>query len=362
VKFAVNRTDSDAVRDRIADAVTAGFRRRGFDFGPLAPDTNFILNMTTTASPKPYRRHAQALFVASFAVLDPADSNARSTSYATLVHTLANVAVTIKPGPGTDEPEVYFTTPETGFYHYRFDPDRVCDSLLPIVTARLVIHNRLSTNLPDRLWQTSPVVEEIKTHAHELDRMGVLPAPFPLRDVLPPAEVEHLYQTFEMTGLSYGNMSARESVPELGATTFWMSARGVDKARLSTIGRDLLLVTGYDEKTGDILVSVPPEHNPRARASVDAIEHCLVYTAFPQVGAIVHVHAWMDGIVVTHQNYPCGTIDVARDVAARVAEAPDPGRAVIGLKNHGLTITGSSLEDIFGRIRGRLLTEVPMFE
>jgi len=360
VKFAVNRIDPDPLRDRVVDAVTEEFRRRGFEFGPLAPDTNFILNMTTTAAPQPFRRHAQALFVASFATLDPADVNIRSTSYATLVHTLANVAVTIKPTAGAAEPEVYFTTPETGFYHHPFDAARVCDSLHPIVTARLVIHNRLSPNLPERLWQTSPVVEQMKNYARELDRMGVLPSPFPLRDVLPPAEVEHLYQTFEMTGLSYGNMSAREPVAELGDATFWMSARGVNKAQLSTIGHDILLVTGYDEKTGDILVSVPHEHNPRARASVDAIEHCLIYTAFPQVGAIVHVHAWLDGAVVTRQNYPCGTIDVARDVAARVAEAKDPGRAVVGLKNHGLTITGPNLEDIFSRIRGRLITEVPM--
>ena len=39
---------------------------------------------------------------------------------------------------------------------------------------------------------------------------------------------------------------------------------------------------------------------------------------------------------------------------------PEPERAVIGLKNHGLTITGTSLEDIFERIEGRILRQVPM--
>jgi hypothetical protein len=34
---------------------------------------------------------------------------------------------------------------------------------------------------------------------------------------------------------------------------------------------------------------------------------------------------------------------------------------VVGLKNHGLTITGITLDDIFDRIRGKLRTEVPMF-
>ena len=34
--------------------------------------------------------------------------------------------------------------------------------------------------------------------------------------------------------------------------------------------------------------------------------------------------------------------------------------AVIGLKNHGLTITGPDLEEIFARIDGRILRQVPM--
>jgi ribulose-5-phosphate 4-epimerase/fuculose-1-phosphate aldolase len=362
VKFAIHRNDSDPLCEHIVDAVVAEFQRRGWELGPLAPDTSFVLNLTTTKAPPPFRRHAQALFVVSLATLDPTEANIRSTSFATLVHTLSNVVVTIQPPLAAEQPEVHFTTPEAGFYHYPFDPAKVCDSLLPIVGARLVIRNRLTTNLPRHLWQTSPAVEQMKSHARELDRMGVLPAPFPLRDVLPPAEIEHLYQVCEMTGLSYGNLSVREPVAALGAGTFWISARGVDKARLSTIGRDILLVTGYDQQMGEVLVSVPPEHHPRARASVDAIEHCLIYSAFPEVGAIVHVHAWMDGVVVTRQNYPCGTRDIAGEVTARLAEAPNPGRAVIGLKNHGLTITGTNLEDIFHRIRGRLLTQVPMRE
>jgi ribulose-5-phosphate 4-epimerase/fuculose-1-phosphate aldolase len=42
-------------------------------------------------------------------------------------------------------------------------------------------------------------------------------------------------------------------------------------------------------------------------------------------------------------------------------QTEDPSEAVVGLKNHGITVTGSSLDEIFDRIRGKLLTEVPMF-
>jgi hypothetical protein len=49
-------------------------------------------------------------------------------------------------------------------------------------------------------------------------------------------------------------------------------------------------------------------------------------------------------------------------VAALLATVSDPGRAAVGLKNHGLTITGNSLEEIFSRVRGKLLREVAMFD
>ena len=362
LKFAVVPAQQAPARDRAIAAITQEFRRRGLEQVADVKSASFVLNPADLESPEPFHRHAQALFCASVAALGRRVPDVRAVAYPALVRTLSNIMVVVADVPGRAEPEVYFTTPEAGFYHYPFDAGRVCDSLMPIVSARLVIHNRLAINLPEQFWQTTPVVEQIKTYCHELDRLGVLPAPFPLREVLAPTEIAHLYQVFEMTGLSYGNLSARERLDGLGPATFWMSARGVDKSRLQTIGRDILLVTGYDEPAGEILVSVPPEHNPKARASVDAIEHCLIYEAHPEVGAIVHVHAWMDGIAVTPQNHPCGTINIARSVAELLDREPDPARAVIGLKNHGLTITGPDLADIFSRIRGRLKTEVPMLE
>ena len=110
-----------------------------------------------------------------------------------------------------------------------------------------------------------------------------------------------------------------------------------------------------------MLLSVPPNADPTSRVSVDAIEHYKIYQAIPDCGAILHVHAWMDGAISTMQNHPCGTVELAREVTDLLETAPDPTRAVIGLKNHGLTITGRDLDDVFARIHGRLKTEVPMF-
>jgi ribulose-5-phosphate 4-epimerase/fuculose-1-phosphate aldolase len=47
-------------------------------------------------------------------------------------------------------------------------------------------------------------------------------------------------------------------------------------------------------------------------------------------------------------------------VADIIRDESDPGHAVVGLKNHGITVTGSSLEDIFERIEPVIETQVPM--
>ncbi|HEX6972357.1 MAG TPA: class II aldolase/adducin family protein, partial [Limnochordia bacterium] len=159
---------------------------------------------------------------------------------------------------------------------------------------------------------------------------------------------------YHLGGLSYGNLSVRHQ-----GDSFWMSASGVDKAALRTIGEDILLVKGFDPVRRAMRLSVPPHVTPR-RVSVDAIEHWLIYREFSGVGAIVHVHAWVDGIASTPMAYPCGTLELAQAVVALLRRAPDPTRAIVGLKNHGVTVTGPDMADIFARLDGKIRRTVPM--
>ena len=128
----------------------------------------------------------------------------------------------------------------------------------------------------------------------------------------------YVKRLYGIGGLSYGNLSARKD-----DTRFWMSASGVDKTKLDIPGRDILLVSDYDVANGRMVLSVPPGVEPR-RVSVDAIEHWMIYQEHPGVGAIVHVHAWVDGIDATDVNYPCGTEELARAVADLVRDEDDP--------------------------------------
>ena len=345
-------------RDIIVYELVKELNIQGHEQVGLSDELSFILNLASFEYPTAVVRKAQDEFVISILTLDHSEDDLKYLCYNTLVKTLSNLLVCIVQN-GRPEPEIYCITPETGFYHFKYDPYRLYQSMLPVINAVMVINNRVNTNLPPEFNSTVKTRELVKFGA-VLDSMGVLPSPFPLDEVLSRENLDHLYRLFRIKGISYGNLSIREKIPGLGEDTFWMTARGVDKAHLKGVGQDILLVTGYDLEMQEILVSVPPDYNSRIRVSVDAIEHALIYEAYPDVGAIVHVHAWMNGIPFTTQNYPCGTINLAREAVTRLGTTTNPGKAVIGLKNHGITITGRDLDDIFSRIEGNLITEIPM--
>lgn len=308
--------------------------------------------------PRSFRRGSKDTFVVGVTAVNSLDGGALETAYPLLVRTLSNLLVLVVDDGS--EREAHFVTPEQGHYvvqegeaEERFF-DEVYQRIEPLASSTLVIENEFREDLPPELHGGDEVTEALARAGERLDALDLLPAPFPLEEILSPGDLRHLNHLFGIGGLSYGNLSARKD-----PSRFWMSASGVDKSQLREVGRDVLLVTGYDREANAILLSVPPDVEPR-RVSVDAIEHWMIYEEHPSVKAIVHVHAWMEGVEATRFNYPCGTYELAKAVAGIVREAEDPARAVVGLKNHGLTITGRSLDDIFDRVEGRIQRQIPM--
>lgn len=275
--------------------------------------------------------------------------DALKTSYPMLVRTLANVVVLHVPGQG-----VWFTTMERGTYRISDDPAEVFERLAPLAKSKLVIDNEFVPDLEPELWGGDENTAELAAAGKRMDELDLLPAPFPVHEFLSERDLRHVMRLYQVGGLSYGNLSQR-----LDESRFWMSASGVDKSQLEQVGRDILVVSGYDEPKARIVLSVPPGIEPR-RVSVDAIEHWMIYRGHPGVGAILHVHAWMEGIAATDVNYPCGTQELAEAVAELIDREPDPAHAVIGLRNHGITATGDSLIEILDRITPTVLRQVPM--
>jgi len=309
--------------------------------------------------PRPFRRRAQAVFVCAVTEFPHPFTDPIAQGYPVLPRALANLAVgLVRSGPG--DPDAHFITMEQGHYVVPGNAHRtgyfrqVYARIAPMASSTLVIDNSFQPDLPEGLWNGDALTESIFRAGRRLDELDLLPAPFPMDELLSPRDFRHIKRLFGIGGLSYGNISARYD-----GDWFWMSASGVDKSNLRTIGRDILMVKDYDRRRNRMLVGHPPGVEPR-RVSVDAIEHWMIYREHPEVGAILHVHGWMRDVRSTGFNYPCGTRELGEAVAAIVREAEDPSRCVVGLRNHGLTITGISLDEIFDRVAGKILRTVPM--
>jgi ribulose-5-phosphate 4-epimerase/fuculose-1-phosphate aldolase len=325
------------------------FERDDFVLVDSIGDADFVLNMFDAENPKAFRRSSRGTYSASFYELPEVPDDVLRTSYPMLVRTLANVVVLRVPGRG-----VWFTTMERGTYAISEDPTEVFERLAPLAKSKLVIDNEFVPDLEPELWDGDEITADLSAAGKRMGDLDLLPAPFPVHEFLDERDLRHVMRLYQVGGLSYGNLSARKD-----ETRFWMSASGVDKSQLEIPGRDILLVTGYDEEHAKIILSVPPGVEPR-RVSVDAIEHWMIYDQHPDVGAILHVHAWMKGIAATDVNWPCGTQELAESVAELIALEPDPTHAVIGLRNHGITATGEGLSEILDRIESKVLRQVPM--
>jgi Class II Aldolase and Adducin N-terminal domain len=325
------------------------FERDDFEKVDDVAQADFVLNMFDAAEPKAFRRASRGTYSAAFYELPETPDDVLKASYPMLVRTLSNVVLLRIPGEG-----VWFTTMERGTYHVSDDPEAIYERLEPLATSRLVIDNEWVPDLEPELWDGDEITADIAAAGRRLDELDLLPSPFPVEEYLSGRDLRHVMRLYSVGGLSYGNLSARKD-----ETRFWMSASGVDKSKLEDVGRDILMVKDFDDERGMIVLSVPPGIEPR-RVSVDAIEHWMIYQAHPDVGAILHIHAWMEDIPATDVNYPCGTQELAVAVADLVAQEPDPAHAVIGLRNHGLTCTGDSLTEILDRVAPKVLRQVPM--
>jgi ribulose-5-phosphate 4-epimerase/fuculose-1-phosphate aldolase len=329
------------------------------------PDVAVVLHFVDPDAAKPYRRKNAPTFVVVLAELETPPADILRTGYPLLVRGLANLCVMVSPSGGSSIAQ--FVTLEQGTYAIDTGGDddqfffkSVFSRVEPLASSRLVIGNEFTTDLPEALREGDDTTRQITRAGQHLAALDLLPAAFPIEEILSDRDLRHVKLLYGIGGLSYGNVSARRTTgPDESQPQYWMSASGVDKSALHEVGRDILLVTGYDEARDVMQLRVPEGVEPR-RVSVDAIEHWMIYREHPAVHAILHVHAWIEGTVATEINYPCGTVELAESVAELVRQAPDPTRAVVGQRNHGLTITGPSLDEIFARIDGRIVRKVPM--
>jgi ribulose-5-phosphate 4-epimerase/fuculose-1-phosphate aldolase len=349
-----------------ADGLRMAMLEQGYtEVAQAGPEVAVVLHFLDPEAARPYRRKNAPTFVVALAELPAPPDDVLRTGYPLLVRGLANLCVMVSAD--RESSIAHFVTLEQGTYAVdtgagddQFFFKMVFSRVEPLATSRLVIGNEFTPDLPPELCEGDEITRQITRAGERLGALDLLPAAFPIEEILSARDLRHVKLLYGIGGLSYGNVSARR-VPGPGEseTQYWMSASGVDKSALHEVGRDILLVTGHDTERDIMLLRVPSNVEPR-RVSVDAIEHWMIYREHPDVGAILHVHAWIEGTTATEINYPCGTVELAESVAELVRQAPDPSRAIVGQRNHGLTITGHSLDEIFDRIDGKIVRKVPM--
>lgn len=332
-----------------------------------ADDTVLVVNFATRRAPNPvlpslpsHRTH-----VVTVIHDEERPKGALDAGYPLLAYNVCSILILLVGSPERLETS-YLVTLEQGHPEipYRGDDEEYFsrlwyEYLRPRATATWVFDNLFRHDLPQSVWQGTPVTQEMIEASRKLDELGLLPTPFPIEEYLTEKHLRFVRLVYKLFGLSYGNVSARASHPDLPPGSFWMSASGVDKTKLETIGTDIMLVVGRE---GDsMVVSVPSWVEQPRRVSVDAVEHRMIYLENPSVGAIVHVHGWPEKIsedlslAYTEFACPCGSQELADDTAEIIRQLPDPSRAVIAQRNHGLVITGPSLPEIFARIEGGLI-------
>ena len=349
-RYAIWGTATSPAHEAWVSSIGDAFEADGFARVDDIADADFVLNMFDAEQPKAFRRQSRGTYSASFYELDEVPDDV-----------LKDELSDARPHARERRRSPCARARASGSRRWSAAPTRspttrveVFERLAPLAKSKLVIDNEFVPDLEPELWDGDEVTADIGLAGKRMQDLDLLPAPFPVHEYLDERDLRHVMRLYQVGGLSYGNLSARKD-----ETRFWMSASGVDKSQLEIAGRDILLVTGYDEPNAKMLISVPPGIEPR-RVSVDAIEHWMIYRAHPDVGAILHVHAWMEGIAATDINYPCGTQELAESVADLIDREPDPAHAVIGLRNHGITATGESLTEILDRIESSILRQVPM--
>jgi hypothetical protein len=255
----------------------------------------------------------------------------------------AEIATSFLIGLEQSHPEMRYTS-DGAFY------GDLLSRLEPQVGAKWVIDNIVRDDLPVELWREAKGPDQIIAAGKRMDRLGLLPPPFPMKEFITEEQQRRVALITKITGLSYGNLSLRETHPLAPAGAFWMSASGVDKAQLKR--ENIMLVV---ERQGTaMIVRVAPGVKP-GRVSVDAVEHHMIYTQTP-VGAMLHTHVWPKKIHpeyslhFTDVSLPCGSEELGLTTASKILSAPNPNRAVVAQRNHGVVITGDSLDQILDRV------------
>src|SRR5690606_31839531 len=199
----------------LADGLREHLTAQGYEHVPEpVPDIRLVFNFFDPEDPRPYRRRGQATFVVGVVAVPQVPEDVLRAGYPLLVRSLSNLLLYVSGSSG--DPRFHFITLEQGAYPVEYRPEdkdaffrTLIKRLAPLATSELVVNNVFVPDLPEELWEGDEITRQLTLAGQRLDALDLLPAPFPIEEILPPEDFRHVQRLYGLGGLSYGNLSAR---------------------------------------------------------------------------------------------------------------------------------------------------------
>lgn len=178
------------------------FQANGYEYLEEPTDQiRLVFHFIDRDRPRPFRRKAQATFVVSVLESDEKPNDIFKAAYPYLIRSLANHLIYIVHD--RSKSDIYFITPEQGRYRLTYWGDdeqtffqTVYQKLKPLASSRLVIDNEFHEDLPETLWNGNEQTDMMQNAGKKLDRMNLLPAPFPIEELLNDRDMKHLKKLY----------------------------------------------------------------------------------------------------------------------------------------------------------------------
>ena len=253
-RYAIWGTATTPEHEAWVRRIGGAFEADGFARVDDVADADFVLNMFDPEQPKAFRRQARGTYSASFYELPTEPEDVLKTSYPMLVRTLANVVVLRVPG----RRRLVHDDGARHLPHHRRPERRI---RAPRAARDVEARDRQRVRRRPRARSSGTATRSPPTSrapASDLDELDLLPSPFPLEEFLaegfsprPPAVPDRRSQL-------------RQPQRAQGRDALLDERQRRRQEQLEEVGRDILLVTGYDVPNANDAPQRPARTSSRA--------------------------------------------------------------------------------------------------
>ncbi|MFS8664688.1 MAG: hypothetical protein LOD84_03220, partial [Limnochordales bacterium] len=182
---------------RLLAGLRGRLEARGHEYRETPDEgVGLVINVFAADKPRSFRRRSQAVFVLGVTEVREKPSQVLPAAYPLLIRSLSNLLLYVVNDGQRVEP--HFVTLEQGAYSVSGDLpeaelyEALYQRVAPLASSRLVINNIFEPDLPEELWEGDELTAQLRWAGQELDKLNLLPAPFPIQELLSEDEWRHV--------------------------------------------------------------------------------------------------------------------------------------------------------------------------